>query len=77
MVTVFLIRRAVVAPVDRLDEQAERLSTGEHGAAEVVPEGAAEFRKLADAINRLHRSLLLSMKAAGDASERGRTAVET
>jgi protein-histidine pros-kinase len=77
MVTVFMVRRAVVAPVDRLDEQAERLSAGQHGAAEVVPEGAAEFRKLADAINRLHRSLLLSMKAAEDDAERVKTTVET
>jgi protein-histidine pros-kinase len=77
MVTVFMVQRAVVAPVRRLAGQAERLSSGEHGAEEIVPEGAAEFRTLAHAINRLHRSLLLALKAAEDALARIGTRVET
>ena len=72
MVTVLMIQRAVADPVRRLAEQAERLSIGEHGAAEIVTEGAAEFRNLADAINRLHRSLSLLLKDVEDARAKAR-----
>jgi methyl-accepting chemotaxis protein len=77
MVTVFMVQREVAAPVQRLAEQAERLSVGEHGAKEIESEGAAEFRKLASAINRLHRSLMLLMKDAEDAPDRAGARVET
>jgi len=76
MVTVFMIQRAVADPVQRLAEQAERLSVGEHGAEEIVPEGAAEFRKLALAINRLHRSLMLSLGDADGPSSPTKTKVK-
>jgi protein-histidine pros-kinase len=76
VVTVFMVQRAVVAPVHRLAAQAEQLSSGEYGADEIAPEGAAEFRTLADAINRLHRSLVLALKAAEDRLARIGTRVE-
>ena len=60
----------------RLAEQAERLSVGEHGAEEIVPEGTAEFRKLALAINRLHRSLMLSLRDADGPSSPTKTKVK-
>jgi methyl-accepting chemotaxis protein len=77
MVTIFMVQREVAGPVQRLAEQAERLSVGEHGAEEIVPEGAAEFRGLAAAINRLHRSLMLALGDAEDAPDRTRTRAGT
>ncbi len=64
IVVIVLVHWAVVNPVQRLAEQAERLSTGEHGAEELTPQGAAEFRTLARAINRLHRSVALALGRA-------------
>jgi protein-histidine pros-kinase len=72
MVTVSMVQRAVADPVRRLAEQAERLSVGEHDAAEIVTEGAAEFRSLAGAINRLHRSLSLLLKDVEEARTKAR-----
>lgn len=64
MVAVVMVQWAVANPVQRLAGQAERLSVGEHGAEELTPQGAAEFRTLARAINRLHRSLALALGSA-------------
>jgi protein-histidine pros-kinase len=62
MVTIVVVRIAVANPVQHLAAQADRLSVGEAGAEELVPRGPWEFRALARAINRLHRSLLLAFK---------------
>jgi protein-histidine pros-kinase len=64
MLTVFMVQLGVAGPVQRLAAQAERLSVGGDGTEEIAPEGAAEFRSLAGAINRLHRSLMLCLKDA-------------
>jgi protein-histidine pros-kinase len=64
MVAVVLVQWAIANPVRRLAGQAERLSIGEHGAEELKPLGAVEFRMLASAINRLHRSLALALTDA-------------
>jgi protein-histidine pros-kinase len=61
MVAIALVQWAVANPLLRLAERAERLSVGEHGAEELTPQGPAEFRMLARAINRLHRSLALAL----------------
>jgi methyl-accepting chemotaxis protein len=71
MVAVVLVQWAVANPTQQLAEQAERLSIGEHGLQELKPLGAGEFRMLASAINRLHRSLALALSHA-EQSRHGR-----
>ena len=62
LVAIVVVRRAVAEPVQHLAERAERLSMGQGSVGELPEQGPAEFRKLSQAINRLHRSLLLMMK---------------
>jgi protein-histidine pros-kinase len=64
MVTIVLVRTAVVNPIQSLAVQAEALSVGKYGSRELTPQGSSEFRALASAINRLHRSLMLAFSAA-------------
>jgi methyl-accepting chemotaxis protein len=77
LVTVFMVRWAIAGPAQRLARQAERLSVGEHGMAEILPEGASEFRTLAGAINRMHRSLMLALKDVEDTGQRAGTRTPT
>ncbi len=61
MVALFVIHHAVVKQALRLAEQADKLSAGDPEGAELQEEGPAEFRMLARAINRLHRSLAAAL----------------
>lgn len=64
LVAIVVIKGVVAIPVQRLAAQAQRLSVGEPGAEELAVQGAGEFRALAQAINRLHRSLRLALADA-------------
>ena len=62
LVAMVVVRRVLAEPVARLAERAESLSLGESAGGELPEQGPKEFRKLSQAINRLHRSLHLMLK---------------
>jgi len=57
MVALVVVHNAVAKQAQRLAAQADKLSTGDPEGEELAENGPAEFRTLARAINRLHRSL--------------------
>ena len=61
LVAIVLVKSVIANPVQRMAAQAQGLSLGEPGAEELTVQGAGEFRTLAQAINRLHRSLRLAL----------------
>jgi protein-histidine pros-kinase len=69
VVSVSLIEGTVVRPLRRLTSQAEGLSTGSRDATALAEQGPFEFRSLARAINRLHRSLVLMMRETRKAEQ--------
>ena len=62
LVAMVVVRRVLAEPVARLAERAESLSLGDGAGGELPEQGPKEFRKLSQAINRLHRSLHLMLK---------------
>lgn len=69
VVAMLMVHRAVASQAERLVGQAERLSTGAVDAAELEEQGPTEFRRLAAAINRLHRSLRLAMSELRESAD--------
>ena len=72
MAAMVMVQIVVIKPVQQLAEQAQRISTSGLSTEEIAESGPQEFRTLARAINRLHRSLKLLMhdhRAEGTATE--------
>ncbi len=57
---------AVVRPVSRMSEAADEISKGNLDIPELPVQGRDEIAVLADAFNRMHRSLAKAMKMLGD-----------
>jgi HAMP domain-containing protein len=62
MVVMGIVHGAVARHARRLASQADRLSTGDPAGDELAETGPAEFRTLARAVNRLHRSLAAAVR---------------